>query len=252
MKSGFGRLLVVALVGSVCCLSKAAEDTQREARVISGWNVHINKQLLAGTNAPVTEGAMSMLKKQLDQVAAALPEKALKELQKVDLWVSPVYANYEPKAEFHPGEDWLSTEGRDTVMAGGIEFTDTADFGAELKRMPNVALHALSHAYQFHVVEGGDENQDIDAAYEKAQGGGTYDKVERVGADGKKSTEQHPGMASSQEYFATLSEAFFARSDFFPHDREQLKKHDPAMYALLAKLWGVNVNVDAASPAAGK
>ena len=39
------------------------------------------------------------------------------------------------------------------------------------------------------------------------------------------------------EYFAESTEAYFSRNDFFPFTREELKKHDPAMFELLAKLW---------------
>ena len=46
-------------------------------------------------------------------------------------------------------------------------------------------------------------------------------------------------MNDAMEYFAEASEAFFSRNDFFPFTRDELQAHDPAMFALLAKLWGV-------------
>ena len=45
-------------------------------------------------------------------------------------------------------------------------------------------------------------------------------------------------MTKPQEFFAETSEAFFSRNDFFPFTRDELKKHDPEMFALLTKLWG--------------
>ena len=47
-------------------------------------------------------------------------------------------------------------------------------------------------------------------------------------------------MANPMEYFAEASEAFFTRNDFFPFTREELKKHDPEMFAVVAKLWGAD------------
>ena len=41
------------------------------------------------------------------------------------------------------------------------------------------------------------------------------------------------------EYFAEDTEAYFTRNDFFPYTREELRQHDPAMFELLTRLWGV-------------
>jgi hypothetical protein len=37
---------------------------------------------------------------------------------------------------------------------------------------------------------------------------------------------------------AECTEAFFTRNDFFPFTRDELKAHDPVMFALLEMLWG--------------
>ena len=37
---------------------------------------------------------------------------------------------------------------------------------------------------------------------------------------------------------AETTEAFFSRNDFFPFTRDELKQHDPLMFAVVAKLWG--------------
>ena len=44
-------------------------------------------------------------------------------------------------------------------------------------------------------------------------------------------------MSNHKEYFAETTEAFFSRNDFFPFTRDELKKHDPDMFALLETLW---------------
>lgn len=46
-------------------------------------------------------------------------------------------------------------------------------------------------------------------------------------------------MTDPMEYFAETTEAFFSRNDFFPFTRDELHSHDPKMFALLKKLWGV-------------
>lgn len=52
-------------------------------------------------------------------------------------------------------------------------------------------------------------------------------------------------MTSPFEYFVETTEAYFSRNDFFPFTRDELKQHDPAMFALLTKLWGVEVQPSA-------
>ena len=45
-------------------------------------------------------------------------------------------------------------------------------------------------------------------------------------------------LTNPMEYFAEASEAFFGKNDFYPFDRAELAKHDPALEAILVKAWG--------------
>jgi Mlc titration factor MtfA (ptsG expression regulator) len=157
----------------------------------------------------------------------------------VPLYFSPAYKRGQSGAEFHPDADWLRDNGRDPVMARGVEFSGVHDFEAEMKRMPNFALHELAHAYHHRVLKGGFDNAEIKAAYEPAKAAGKYERVERWHDNGRPNTfERAYAMTNPMEYFAETTEAFFARNDFFPFTRDELKQHDPEMFALLAKLWG--------------
>ena len=40
------------------------------------------------------------------------------------------------------------------------------------------------------------------------------------------------------QYFADLTEAYFGKNDFFPFNREDLKKYDPTGYQLMKTVWG--------------
>ena len=44
-------------------------------------------------------------------------------------------------------------------------------------------------------------------------------------------------MSNAKEYFAESTEAYFGVNDFYPFNRDDLKKHDPRMFELLGKLW---------------
>ena len=219
---------------------KANGAIEREVRDVSGWKVHINKALL-DSQRDETQHALELLKKMLGEIIRVVPAKAVAELQKVPLYFSPPYAGKRGGAEFHPDAGWLCDNGRDPIMAKGVEFSGITGFEQEMNRMPNFALHELAHAFHNRVVKDGFDNAEIKAAYAHAKASGSYDHIERWHGNGKPNTyERAYGMTNPMEYFAENTEALFSRNDFFPFTREELKKHDPEMFALLEKLWGVN------------
>ena len=213
------------------CLSSAL--AQSETRLLSGWTLHIH----AMTDRNALGKALPLLRAQLDEIVRVVPAKAVVELQKVPLWIHPEYPNTHPRAEYHPGAGWLRENGRDPSMAKGVEFTNIRIFEEETRRMPNFALHELAHAYHDRVL--GFDHPDILTAHEKAQAAGIYNRVERQDSQGRRKFERAYALMNAKEYFAECSEAFFSRNDFFPYTREELQRHDPAMFELLAKLWCV-------------
>jgi len=169
-----------------------------------------------------------------------VPAKAVTELQKVPLYFSPSYQGKRGGAEFHPGAGWLKDNGRDPIRAKGVEFSGSADFEAEVNRMPNFALHELAHAYHNRVVAGSFNSPEITAAYDHARASGKYEKIERWHGNEKPNTfECAYAMTNPMEYFAENTEEYFLRNDCFPFTHEELKKHDPELFAALEKQWGI-------------
>lgn len=215
------------------------QTPERETRTVSGWTVHVAKQLLENESDD-TARALAGLQKMLDEIVRDLPPSAVAEMQKVPLYFSPSYKPGRSGAEFHPGAGWLRENGRDPGMAQGIEFSGVHDFEKEMKRMPNFALHELAHAYHFRVLQDGFGNAEIKAAFENAKSKGIYERVERSRGDGSPNTNERAyALTNPMEYFAETSEAYFFRNDFYPFTREELRRHDPSMHALLEKLWQV-------------
>jgi hypothetical protein len=211
-----------------------------ESRALRGWTLYINRDLLK-TEPRLTERAVELLDKQLEEITRVVPSVAVAELRRVSLYFNPEYDNAKATAEFHPNPNWLRDNGRDPQMAQGIEFTNIRIFEQELNRMPNFALHELAHAYHFRVVAGGFDNPQIQSLFEKAKAGGKYDKVERRFGNGVPSTFGPAyALTNPMEYFAECTEAYFASNDFFPFGREELERHDPEMVRLLEKLWKVS------------
>lgn len=212
-------------------------DRTRETRRIEGWAVHIHKDLLEKEGG-ATDKAIGLLEAQLREVARVVPGAAVAELRKVPLYFSPLYPGKGPSAEYHPGAAWLASNGRDPVMAKGVEFTNIRVFEEDTRRMPNFALHELAHAYHDRFLPEGYDNPRIKAAYDQAKAAGTYEQVERVDAQGNKRIDRAYALTNPAEFFAEATEAFFCRNDFFPFTNAQLEKHDPEMFELLGGLWG--------------
>jgi hypothetical protein len=206
-----------------------------DERLIAGWKVHVSNKV----DPTELSKALPLLQAQLDEIVRVVPAKAVVELQKVPLWINPEYPKVHPRAEFHPDAGWLKENGRDPVMAKAVEFTNVRIFEAETRRMPNFALHELAHAYHNRTVRMSFGNREIKAAYEKAKASGKYDRVERKDSEGRSHMDRAYAMTTPQEYFAECTEAYFSRNDFFPFTRDELKQHDPEMFALLEKLWGI-------------
>jgi hypothetical protein len=77
-------------------------------------------------------------------------------------------------------------------------------------------------------------DSDITAAYRQAMDRGLYDRA--VNVYGKKIKPY--ARANDKEYFAELSCAYLNKLDYFPFNRDDLKRHDPAGYKLMELTWG--------------
>lgn len=237
MKPCSAFVCLVILAGTNLVYStEPSKDPGRQTKTVEGWTLHISDELFEKDKA-ATERALELLTVQLQEITRVVPAAAVAELQKVPLWFSPEYPGVQPRAEYHPGAGWLRENKRDPAMEKAVEFTDIQDFERETKRMPNFTLHELAHAYHDRVLPKGFENEGIKAAFEKAKAKGLYDRVEQRFGDGRSANVRAYAMTNPMEYFAECSEAFFSTNDFFPFTREQLKKHDPEMFALLTTLW---------------
>lgn len=232
------RFFCLTFLAGVNLLSAAEppDVAGRQTMKIEGWTVHISNELLEKDKA-ATDRALELLTAQLQEIVRVVPDAAVAELRKVPLWFSAEYPDVKPRAEYHPGADWLRENKRNPAMEKAIEFTNVRIFEREMKRMPNFALHELAHAYHDRVLADGFGNAEIKAAFEKAKAKGQYNLVEQRFGDGRSAKVRAYALTNPQEYFAECSEAFFSTNDFFPFTREQLAKHDPEMFELLKKLW---------------
>ena len=204
-----------------------------EIRELRGWTLRVHRDLLAEEQRALLDEVLAELENHLYRIERVVPAKAVAELKKVVLWLE--FDNPKGRhAHYHPSVGWLKANGYNPDKAKGVEFGGARNFLKAVGHQPWMVLHELAHAYHDQVLGFG--HPKVKSAYDAAKKSGTYEKVliwnGRVG--------RHYAMTDHKEYFAETTEAFFGTNDIYPFVKAELKQHDPAMYALLAELWGVS------------
>jgi len=134
---------------------------------------------------------------------------------------------------YHPSADWLREHLMNPDKAGAVEVANAKTFLDWTHQQPWMVLHELAHGYHFQVL--GTDHADVRACYEQAVKSKSYESV--LHHDGKK--VRHYALTNDKEYFAEATEAYFGTNDYYPFVRAELKEHDPKMYEVLEKVWGV-------------
>ncbi len=201
-------------------------------RTIEGWSVFARRELLDGADARGPE-VLELLRVQLYLVARRVPAPALAKLRAVRIWVERDEPHHECMA-YHPEAAWLVEAGMDPSKARCVELANVDRFLKWTIEQPYMLLHELAHAYHHRFLEGGFENAEVRAAFDRATGAKRYEAV----TDCRGKVVRGYAAKNPMEYFAEATEAFFGTNDFFPYVRPELRAHDPEMFDLLVKLWG--------------
>jgi hypothetical protein len=228
--------LAVALLVFVFMVPSAAAQpytpTDRyDVRKIEGWTVLVDKGFL--DRQPKLAGrTLDLLRRQFDQVARRVHSGPLAKLRAIRIWVEENEPHH-PCMTYHPDAGWLRDHGMNPEKARCVEVANARNFLDWTSDQPWMVLHELAHGYHHQFLEGGFDNPAVKAAFDNSIKAKRYESVERI--HGKK--QKAYAATDRMEYFAETSEAFFGKNDFFPFVRSELKRHDPAMFALLEKLW---------------
>jgi len=198
-------------------------------RQIEGWTVFVNHELLSG-HAQLAEDVLGLLRFQLYQITRVVPEKALRNLRSVAVWIEYKDPRH-PCMCYHPNRKWLLDNGFNPQKERSIEIANAENFLKWTIDQPWMVLHELAHSYHHCVL--GYDNSDIRNAYEKAVEGKRYESVLHISGRMRRAY----ALNNDQEYFAECTEAFFGTNDFYPFVRSELQQHDREMYDVLTKLW---------------
>lgn len=203
--------------------------TGYDERLVEGWTLLVNRDLLAEPD--LAQAVLKEVGTQLYNITRKVPAEAVTKLRTVRIWVEKEADK--GAAVYHPSREWLADHGYNPDMAKCAQLSNAAHLLAWCRHQPWMVFHELAHAYHHQVV--GYDHKEVLDAFDAAKAGGKYDNVLRYdGGHGK-----HYALSNVQEYWAEGSEAYFGLNDFYPFVNAELKEHDPAMHALLGKLWGV-------------
>jgi len=202
-------------------------------KVIEGWKIDVDPQLLTAENRELGEKVFVALANHLQRVKYIVPAERVTELQTVRIWLE--LHNQELGAmQYHPSQGWLKAHGHDPRLVKHVHLPRAQQLLNRhmWAKHPYVVLHELAHAYHDQVLSF--DQKAIIEAWENIRDNGSYEKVLLyTGA-----RVRHYGLTNHKEYFAESTEAYFGVNDFYPFVRAELKEHDPLMYSLLVKIWG--------------
>ena len=215
-----------------------------DRRVVDGFQVLINKIILEKPVDDYARKPFEVLEDELKSINKLIIPRILHELQRVPIWVEwdsgEKKANGSRTIAVYYGGPAFAYLRRDSDVdprkANNIDVV-TLKFLTELKqpgrdKQQVILLHELVHAVHDKLLNR--ENPEIKAAYEQAKQRELYVNVEH------RTGPKRDGYANTNhaEYFAEISCAFLDRIDYFPYDKEGLKKHDPEGYTVAEKVWG--------------
>ena len=226
------KVVLICVVLFIFCVASGRYTPTADYTVqkIEGWKVLVNNQLLSG-HTRLAEDVLKLLKHQLYQITRVVPDKPLKKLRRVPIWVE-YKAPRHPCMCYHPSRQWLSEHDFNPEKERSVEIANAENFLKWTIDQPWMVMHELAHSYHRCVL--GYDNTEVRKAYQKAVEGKRYESVLHISGRSRRSY----ALNNDQEYFAESTEAFFGTNDFYPFVRSELQQHDPHMYRLLKKLWG--------------
>ncbi len=228
------QLLTAALLAvAACAAATPALPTSHTPRLIEGWRVRVDDRLLSGTAAASGDQALKLLHARLVAISFVVPPPALAQLRAVTIQLDFNYGDLHPM-QYHPSSAWLREHGYSEDLAKCVHIPDVEGFLSpfDIHRMPWVVLHELAHAYHDQVL--GFEEPRLFAAWRKFRENEKYQSVlTSYGA-----RREHYGRNNAKEFFAEMTESYFGSNDFYPFVAGDLQAAEPALFILLADIWG--------------
>jgi hypothetical protein len=221
------------------CLSKFISDKESETweiattlendyqrRDIGSFPAYVAPEF--SRDRALLERCLQVLESNVKKLEGVLPPAAWQKLSTIPIWLE-----YEPDKSYvgvyFTSKEWLILNGVTSAKAKSIQFTSSLAVMMGSKKNP--LMHELAHAYHDLVLS--ISYAPIWSAHHSARLSGRYNGVRH--SSGRFARAY--AMTDHMEFFAELSEAYFAHGDFFPFTREDLKEFDPSSYRAISDAW---------------
>ena len=240
MLNNITKIILICFI-AILLIVHASADEQKKfydpvVKKLEGWSIKVDPKLLENEHKKFKLEVFDALANHLQRIKYILPDARVKELQQLPIWLD---YNYEPlgNMQYHPGVTWLRANKHDPRLVKHVHIPRAKALlsRSQWAKHPYVILHELAHAYHDQVLEKGFHNREILDAYKNVKAAGIYEKV--LLYSGR--TVKHYALTTQMEYFAESTEAYLGVNDFYPFVRAELKEHDPRMFKILEKIWGV-------------
>lgn len=210
-----------------------------ESRRLAGFSLMIHRDLI-GDEPALLDRILIRLTDDLDEITHLVPAPALAALRQTTFWIELQGATNEGMSGrglcCHWSEEWVVAHGLPREKTGGIEIVNPHDYLAWRSSQPYMILHELSHAYHRML---GPDMPEILEPYNAAMDAGLYAEVARNTLPLGESVKAYAAV-NHHEYFAEVTEAYFALNDFAPYTRPQLAEFDPAGLEMAETLWSLS------------
>ena len=196
---------------------------------IAGWTVTCQQRNSSTEEPAATAKALELLQEHAGGNRARRARKPRSaELQKVPLWISPGVSRHRRRApSIIRMPDWLRAQRpRSRPWPEAWSSPTCRIFDAEMRRMPNFALHELAHAYHDRVL-GFESTAVIASPTTKPRPAANTTRWSAAMPRAKSPRDRAYAMTNHKEYFAESTEAFFGTNDFFPFTRDELRAARP-------------------------
>ncbi len=200
------------------------------------WNIYVEQSMKEGDQDLYTS-SLAKLNKTLDYVFSVMPKNSREELSKLRvflLWgeASPLGGRKSGMSYIRKGEpDNYSYLDKRWEHALIVYSAENLMYLNELWSRKAI-FHELSHAW--HIVNWPERYPQIFEAWKNARNGQKFVGVRDI--NGKMINSAY-ARKNQLEYFAELSAMYFVGGNYYPYDKEGLKKYDPKGYRMVEMLW---------------
>jgi len=200
--------------------------------VIQGFTALVHQEVIDNNEKSTDEKKpLEVLEMEFKIMTRILNPKSLQAVRNLLFWVEWDDAEgrqHNAVAVYYGGHQLaMLREGKHPLKANNITILRMKSLTAEHQPKRDsgrcVLLHEVAHAVQFQLL--GKDNPRIKAAYNQALERKLVDKNSYAGS-------------SDAEFFAEMSCAYLDKLHYYPHSRDDLRKHDDYTYRLMEATWG--------------